>query len=87
MAVAVGRDTLLFGIHPRRLAGIPKVVGTLVSTVGKGACGERARNLPKYRIRVGTRLDVEPKSRAITHFVEAERLGIRADLAWRSGYP
>jgi hypothetical protein len=36
MAVAAGRDALMFGIHPRRLAGIPKVAGTPVSTAGNG---------------------------------------------------
>jgi hypothetical protein len=76
MAAAIGRDALMFGIHPRRVAGVPKVVGTLItgSHGGPGdgfrqACREALgmrRNMP---FRVGTGLEAVLTSRAIRHFV------------------
>ena len=42
MAAAIGRDALMFGIHSRRLAGVPKVVGTLI-TGSHGAPGDGFR--------------------------------------------
>ena len=86
MATAIGRDALLFGIHPRRLAGVPQVVGTLVSTVGaRRPRGGLWATPPRKRQECAEtcRFELAP-AKGRSHALSAtssrpERLGIRAD--------